>query len=107
MDLYKWLWSHIGGRPWTYIIRDFYHEVEFVVILGMLALGYYLARRVSLHDFVSILVVLAAGYLLGHLFWGTRYIPGQRNHGNHYNPRRESRLGKGPPSLTKGKGESQ
>ena len=44
---YKWLWTHIGGRPWTYIIRDNAHEYILWWLLGFGALG----------------------ILLGHLFW--------------------------------------
>ncbi len=55
MSLYKWLWSRIGGRPWTYIIRDSYHT----------------------RPIWWILAITAIGVLLGHLFWGTPWIPGQ------------------------------
>ena len=55
MNLYRWLWSRIGGRPWTYIIRDFYHHHP--VIVGFLTLG--------------------IGILIGHLFWGTPYKEGE------------------------------
>lgn len=52
---YKWLWTHIGGRPWTYIIRDFYHEYPWIVIP----------------------IIAGLGVLLGHLFFGTPYVPNQ------------------------------
>ncbi len=55
MGWYKWLWTRIGGRPWTYIIRDSYHA----------------------NPLIWILVTLGLGVLLGHLFWGTAWIPGQ------------------------------
>lgn len=45
--LYKWLWTRIGGRPWTYIIRDSYHKYP---LLWLLSFG-------------------ALGIILGHLFW--------------------------------------
>jgi len=45
--LYKALWSRIGGRPWTYIIRDSYHSKPL--------LWFALAT--------------AIGILLGHIFW--------------------------------------
>ncbi len=53
--LYRTLWSRLGGRPWTYIIRDAYHQRPLV----------WLALATGL------------GVLLGHLFWGTPWIPGQ------------------------------
>lgn len=52
---YKWLWTHIGGRPWTYIIRDSYHN----------------------HPIIWLGVAVSLGILLGHLFFGTPYIPNQ------------------------------
>jgi hypothetical protein len=45
--LYKALWSRIGGRPWTYIIRDSYHSKPL--------LWFALATTI--------------GILLGHIFW--------------------------------------
>lgn len=45
--IYEWLWSHIGGRPWTYIIRDSCRE----------------------HPLWWLLSFGALGILLGHLFW--------------------------------------
>lgn len=53
--LYRAMWSRIGRRPWTFIIRDSYHNKP----LLWLALA------------------TAFGILLGHLFWGTPWIPGQ------------------------------
>jgi len=55
INLYKWLWTRIGGRPWTYIIRDSYHNHPLWWLLGL----------------------IGSGILLGHLFWGTSWIPGQ------------------------------
>lgn len=45
--LYRALWSRIGGRPWTHIIRDNQRRRP---LLWLLLAG-------------------AAGILLGHLFW--------------------------------------
>ena len=53
--LYKTLGARVGGRPWTYVIRDSYHQRP----LLWLALS------------------TALGILLGHLFWGTPWVPGQ------------------------------
>lgn len=77
-DWYKWLWSKIGGRPWTYILRDVWHEAEWIYqllwyVLGA-ALGIYLGWKVALIAFG----IYTFGYLNGHLWWGTKYIKGQR-----------------------------
>jgi hypothetical protein len=45
--LYKWLWSHIGGRPWTYILRD----------------------NQKKHPLLWLLLFGALGIVLGHIFW--------------------------------------
>jgi hypothetical protein len=39
VNLYKWLWSEIGGRPWTYILRDAWDNAEFFWIVGLVSLG--------------------------------------------------------------------
>jgi hypothetical protein len=44
---YKWLWTRIGGRPWTYIMRDNQRQYP---LLWLLLFG-------------------GLGILLGHLFW--------------------------------------
>jgi hypothetical protein len=44
---YKWLWSRIGGRPWTFIIRDSCRNHPLPWLLGTLGLG----------------------IILGHIFW--------------------------------------
>ncbi len=49
--LYKMLWSRIGGRQWTYIARDYYHQHP-MPILG---------------------IVFGLGIAVGHIFWGDKY----------------------------------
>lgn len=46
-ELYKMLWSRIGGRPWTEIMRDCQKRYP---LLWLLVFGF-------------------LGLLLGHLFW--------------------------------------
>lgn len=83
-DLYKKLWSLVGGRPWTYIYRDIWHRYEIVVqtqwfFFGVLAL--YAAEHWLYMPWGRVClifwVVYFLGYLNGHFFWGRRYIPGQ------------------------------
>jgi len=78
MNLYKKLWSIIGGRPWTYIIRDLWHKAEFIWIIGLVSLGVWLGHS---YDWKQILVgwlIFSLGYLMGHSFWGTKYIENQQ-----------------------------
>lgn len=77
MKLYKYLWSRLGGRPWTYIIRDLWHRFEWLWIIGLLLTGYFLGSQGYDH-MLGFLVAFNLGYVAGHVFWGTRYVPGQK-----------------------------
>ena len=77
VNLYKALWSRLGGRPWTFIIRDAWYKFEGLWIIGLVGVGAMLGRW--LWDlFFWLLASFAIGYIAGHLFWGKDYIPGQR-----------------------------
>ena len=71
--LYKQLWSRIGGRPWTYIIRDFsFENPAMVLLIGVIAGG--LLRMIWSWDWVPLVL---AGFILGHLFWGKKWVKNQ------------------------------
>jgi hypothetical protein len=74
-NLYKWLWSHTTGRPYTYIMRDFYHENPVLSILGeawtVLIVNHYWV----IHWYWWIGITI--GILFGHLFWGSAYVPNE------------------------------
>lgn len=76
--LYKWIWSRIGGRPFTYIIRDCWHKYEFFWLIGLVSLGVWLGH---IYNWKTILIgwlIFSLGYLAGHLFWGTPYKENQQ-----------------------------
>ena len=78
MNLYKELWSRIGGRPWTYIIRDIWDETEWLMqgmwfFMGIFV-GIYFDWRLALIAWA----VYTFGYVNGHLFWGTSKLRGQK-----------------------------
>lgn len=77
-SFYQAIWSKIGGRPWTYIIRDTWHMLEGIWIISLIAIGAALGHWLW-HLIFPFLLVFAFGYVAGHLFWGTRYIPGQKD----------------------------
>jgi hypothetical protein len=75
---YKWLWTRVGGRPWTFIMRDCYHQAPIPTILFLLAVGATLGKYVGWKALLIYLVVLLLGNLVGHLFWGSKYIENQQ-----------------------------
>ncbi|MDP2919375.1 MAG: hypothetical protein Q8O43_04055 [Dehalococcoidia bacterium] len=77
MNLYKIIWSRIGGRPWTFILRDAWYTLEGLWIIGLVAIGALLGHW--WWGFIFwLLLAFALGYVAGHLFWGKDYIPCQR-----------------------------
>lgn len=71
---YRWgLWHWVGGRKWTYIMRDFAYQNPMLIILIGFALGMWLRPYMELSD----LWKFFAGMLLAHLFWGTKWRKGQ------------------------------
>ena len=79
MNWYKMLWSRIGGRPWTYISRDFYHKFEYGVLVSLFVAGFALGWS-GLVGWKWLLVLLASytiGFIHGHFFWGRPYIENQ------------------------------
>lgn len=74
---YKWWWSRLGGRPFTYQIRDLWHKAEFVWIIVLVAVGVALGHNFDWIEVLKIMGIFTMGYIFGHLFWGRRYIPNQ------------------------------
>lgn len=75
---YKWWWSRLGSRPWTNISRDIYHQVEYVVLVGLVTVGYLAGKAdISWRWFLVVMAVYTLGYIHGHFFWGTKYIKNQ------------------------------
>jgi len=73
---YRWWWRRIGGRKWTFIMRDTWHKYEGLCIIGLVAIGAVLG--LWLWELIFwFLLVFALGYIAGHLFWGKDYIPNQ------------------------------
>ena len=77
-DLYRWLWSRIGGRPFTYILRDLWVDFEYLWIIGFTCLGVWLGHNYGWLLVLERLAWLTGGFILGHLFWGAKQIYRQR-----------------------------
>ncbi|GAG58977.1 unnamed protein product [marine sediment metagenome] len=78
MNIYKWLWSKIGGRPWTFIIQDTWHKLEGIWIICLVACGAVACHYLGLKYVLIGLGIFVIGYIFGHLFWGKEYIPDQQ-----------------------------
>ena len=77
MDLYRLLWAHFGGRPWTYILRDLWHKFEWLWIIGLLLGGYVIGKN-GFDYLLGWLIAFNLGYVAGHLFWGKDWVPDQK-----------------------------
>ena len=77
-NLYKKLWSPIGGRPWTYIWRDIYHEAEWLIQMIWLFIGIGIFYFLGWWGVLGFTLVYTFGYINGHLHWGTKWIKGQQ-----------------------------
>lgn len=78
-DFYRFLWSKIGGRPWTYILRDAWDDYEFFWIVGMVSLGIWFGHNYSWVAVLKGWSIFSVGYICGHLFWGKTHISGQKD----------------------------
>ena len=77
-NVYKKLWSLVGGRPWTFVLRDLWHKAEFVWIIGLVALGVWMGHHLDWIEVLRIMGIFTIGFTFGHFMWGKKYIPGQR-----------------------------
>ena len=66
--LYRQLWSRVGGRPWTDIVRDEQKKSPLVFLLIFLGLGI-LTGKMARKYWWQILVGFLVGILCGHFWW--------------------------------------
>ena len=76
--MYKWLWTRIGSRPWTYITRDARQKYplpwQLCLSAIMLTIGHYCWNWTLLWVCIGVVI----GIFLGHFWWGSKYIPNQK-----------------------------
>ncbi len=81
-NLYKKLWSLIGGRPWTYIYRDLWHRFEILMqaqwFWTAVLVLWLLDVNIPIHELLIVWAIYLFGFIMGHFFWGTDWIPGQK-----------------------------
>jgi hypothetical protein len=66
--LYEKLWSRVGGKPWTEIVREDQKNAPLLYLLIFLGLGILLVRLAG-KNWWLILVGLLVGILCGHFWW--------------------------------------
>ncbi len=69
--LYKMIWTRVGGRPWTEIIREDQKQEPLVYLLIFLLIGIGLIKLTQ-HYKVALwipLLALGIGILCGHFWW--------------------------------------
>jgi len=66
--LYEKVWRRIGGRPWTYIVRDEQKRAPLMFLLIFLGLGILVAKTAG-RNWWQILVGFLLGILAGHFWW--------------------------------------
>ncbi len=81
-----WIGDKVNRRPFTFILRDLYHQGPVFVIVGLMLAGH--SPLGGLIFTREGLVVLGIGLLTAHLFWGKEYIPGEQEQPA-YNPEAE------------------
>jgi hypothetical protein len=83
MDIYRMLWFRFGARPWTYIARDVYHKVEYLILVSLVMVGYTIGQTgiVNWKWFLVNMVAYTIGYVHGHFLWGQDYVPSQKVNG--------------------------
>lgn len=68
---YKWLYTRLGGKPWTDIWRDIWHQYEWFMQTLWFGTGLIVGIFFSWKLALVIWAVYTYGYLNGHFFWGT------------------------------------
>ena len=66
--LYKSLWTKVGGRPWTEIIREDQKRAPLAYLLIFLGLGILLAKLAGKYWW-QIAIGFLVGILCGHFWW--------------------------------------
>jgi len=56
---YRWFWSRIGGRPWTFILRDSWHNRSFLWFCLLLAISGFIGS-----SWKAIIIFIST-----HFFW--------------------------------------
>lgn len=83
---YCWLWYHtefwisnkIHRRPFTFIMRDWLYPHMTAFICIILAWSAVLVIISHWYGMAATILAIGSGLIIGHLIWGTRWIPGEQ-----------------------------
>lgn len=76
-EWYKKLWEATTGRPWTFVYRDLWHRYEYFVQLQWVITGCIIGIFFGWKGLGVFWGIYSLGYVMGHISWGTKYIPNQ------------------------------
>lgn len=66
--IYEWIYTRIGGRPWTEIVREEQKRAPLLFLLIFLGLGILVAKLAGKYWW-QILIGFILGILCGHFWW--------------------------------------
>jgi predicted MFS family arabinose efflux permease len=67
-QFYKWLYSKVGGKPWTEIVQEHQQKAPLLYMLIFLFLGIMVAKLAGRYWW-QILIGFLLGILAGHFWW--------------------------------------
>jgi hypothetical protein len=72
--VYYWLWTHIGGRPWTEIWRDIWVKYEWIPQTIFFFWGAAVAHYNSWFWVGIVWACYSLGYVFGHFHWQDKFL---------------------------------
>lgn len=66
--IYEWIYTRIGGRPWTELVREDQKRTPLLYMLIFLGLGILVSKLVGKYWW-QILLGFLLGILVGHFWW--------------------------------------
>lgn len=66
---YRYIWSRIGGRPWTHITRDFCRSNPLALLIITSIIAILIGKTQKGWNLARVLLGIGAGIVIGHIFW--------------------------------------
>ncbi len=65
---YQWLYSQVGGKPWTHIAREDQKKAPLFYMLIFMAIGILIAKLAGKYWWL-VIIGFALGVIVGHIWW--------------------------------------